>query len=349
MLGPNADDPSALFGCYSFANHVLAQHPDVPLGLSVPSVLDALRSEREGVEVVHARGCDVDTDDTSGFGAALEAADGADAVVVVLGDRAGLFGRGTSGEGCDADSLALPGAQQQLLDAVLATGTPTIVVLFAGRPYALGAAVTGAAAIVQTFFPGEEGTGAVAGVLSGRVNPSGRLPVSVPAHAGSQPSTYLAAPLARKNGVSNVDPTAAFSFGHGIGYAGFAWSSTEPVVEGASASVTITVTNTGDRAGTDVVQLYLHDPVASVVRPVQRLLGFRRVSLEAGATVTLTVSVPFDTTSFTNRAGVRVVEPGEIVLGFGRSSADIPIAHSVQVTGATREVGYDRALHVTWV
>jgi len=345
-IGPTASDPFAVLGCYSFPAHVGVQHPNEPVGIDLPTLVESLTAEFGTVDFV--LGTSIDGGETDGIPAAVAAAEKADVAIVTLGDRAGLFGRGTSGEGCDADSLALPGAQQQLLDAVLATGTPTIVVLFAGRPYALGAAVTDAAAIVQTFFPGEEGTGAVAGVLSGRVNPSGRLPVSVPAHAGSQPSTYLAAPLARKSGVSNVDPTAAFAFGHGIGYSSFEWSSSDPVVNDTSASVTVTVTNTGDRAGTDVVQLYLHDPVASVVRPVQRLLGFQRVSLEAGATVTLSVTVPFDTTSFTNRAGVRVVEPGEIVLGFGRSSADIPITHSVQVTGLTREVGYDRELHVTW-
>jgi len=345
-IGPTASDPFAVLGCYSFPAHVGVQHPNEPVGIDLPTLVESLTAEFGTVDYV--LGTSIDGGETDGIPAAVAAAEKADVAIVTLGDRAGLFGRGTSGEGCDADSLALPGAQQQLLDAVLATGTPTIVVLFAGRPYALGAAVTDAAAIVQTFFPGEEGTGAVAGVLSGRVNPSGRLPVSVPAHAGSQPSTYLAAPLARKSGVSNVDPTAAFAFGHGIGYSSFEWSSSDPVVNDTSASVTVTVTNTGDRAGTDVVQLYLHDPVASVVRPVQRLLGFQRVSLEVGATVTLSVTVPFDTTSFTNRAGVRVVEPGEIVLGFGRSSADIPITHSVQVTGSTREVGYDRELHVTW-
>ena len=345
-IGPTASDPFAVLGCYSFPAHVGVQHPNEPVGIDLPTLVESLTAEFGTVDFV--LGTSIDGGETDGIPAAVAAAEKADVAIVTLGDRAGLFGRGTSGEGCDADSLALPGAQQQLLDAVLATGTPTIVVLFAGRPYALGAAVTDAAAIVQTFFPGEEGTGAVAGVLSGRVNPSGRLPVSVPAHAGSQPSTYLAAPLARKSGVSNVDPTAAFAFGHGIGYSSFEWSSSDPVVNDTSASVTVTVTNTGDRAGTDVVQLYLHDPVASVVRPVQRLLGFQRVPLEVGATVTLSVTVPFDTTSFTNRAGVRVVEPGEIVLGFGRSSADIPITHSVQVTGSTREVGYDRELHVTW-
>ncbi len=348
-IGPTASDPFAVLGCYSFPAHVGVQHPNEPVGIELPTFVESLTAEFGSVE--YTLGTTIDGGDTDGIAAAVDAAKNADVAIVTLGDRAGLFGRGTSGEGCDADSLALPGAQQQLLDAVLATGTPTIVVLFAGRPYALGAAVTDAAAIVQTFFPGEEGTGAVAGVLSGRVNPSGRLPVSVPAHAGSQPSTYLAAPLARKNGVSNVDPTAAFSFGHGIGYSTFEWSSSTTSTEIATdgtATLNVTVANTGDRAGADVVQLYLHDPVASVVRPVQRLLGYRRVELEAGASVTLSVAVPADVTSFTGRDGVRVVEPGEIVLGFGRSSADIPLIHSVQLSGPARPVGFDRALHVTW-
>jgi beta-xylosidase len=348
-IGPTASDPFAVLGCYSFPAHVGVQHPGVPLGIDLPTFVESLSSEFASVS--YTLGTTIDGGETDGIAAAVDAAKAADVAIVTLGDRAGLFGRGTSGEGCDADSLALPGAQQQLLDAVLATGTPTIVVLFAGRPYALGAAVTDAAAIVQTFFPGEEGTGAVAGVLSGRVNPSGRLPVSVPAHAGSQPSTYLAAPLARSNGVSNVDPTAAFAFGHGIGYSTFEWaagSADESTATDGTVSLSITVTNTGDRAGADVVQLYLHDPVASVVRPVQRLLGYHRVQLEAGASATISVEVPADVTSFTGRDGVRVVEPGEIVLGFGRSSADIPISHSVQLTGAARSVGYDRALHATF-
>jgi beta-xylosidase len=348
-IGPTASDPFAVLGCYSFPAHVGVQHPNEPVGIDLPTFVQSLTGEFG--EISYTLGTTIDGGETDGIAAAVEAANAADVAVVTLGDRAGLFGRGTSGEGCDADSLALPGAQQQLLDAVLATGKPTIVVLFAGRPYALGAAVTDAAAIVQTFFPGEEGTGAVAGVLSGRVNPSGRLPVSVPAHAGSQPSTYLAAPLARKNGVSNVDPTAAFSFGHGIGYSTFEWSSSsaqQTIATTGTATLEVTVRNTGDRAGADVVQLYLHDPVASVVRPVQRLIGYRRVELEAGASVTLRVEVPADVTSFTGRAGVRVVEPGEIVLGFGRSSADIPLTHSVELTGPVREVGYDRALHVAF-
>ncbi|MGO4431273.1 glycoside hydrolase family 3 C-terminal domain-containing protein, partial [Streptomyces sp. MCAF7] len=119
--------------------------------------------------------------------AAATAAAGADVAVVVVGDRSGLFGRGTSGEGCDADDLELPGAQRALVEAVIATGTPTVVVLLTGRGYALGWLLDAAAAVVQAFFPGEEGAAAIAGVLSGRVNPSGRMPMSLPRGAGAQP------------------------------------------------------------------------------------------------------------------------------------------------------------------
>ncbi|WP_179199496.1 glycoside hydrolase family 3 C-terminal domain-containing protein, partial [Streptomyces viridochromogenes] len=171
---------------------------------------------------------------------------------------AGLFGRGTSGEGCDAESLELPGAQQQLLDALLDSGTPVVTVLLAGRPYALGRAVAESAAIVQSFFPGEEGTRAIAGVLSGRTNPSGRLPVSVPRGAGAQPSTYLGARLAQASEVSNIDPTPAFGFGHGLSYTTFAWGDLEVGTGQAPTdgefTLALTVRNTGDRAGTEVVQ-----------------------------------------------------------------------------------------------
>ena len=144
--------------------------------------------------------------------------------MVVLGDRAGLFGRGTSGEGCDAEDLRLPGVQGELLEALLATGTPVVLVLLTGRPYALGPYATTLAAIVQAFFPGEEGGPAVAGVLTGRVNPSGRLPVSVPRTAGGQPSTYLAPRSGHRTEVSTIDPTPLFPFGHGLSYTEFAWS-----------------------------------------------------------------------------------------------------------------------------
>src|SRR5690606_6872462 len=139
-----------------------------------------------------------------------------DVVVAVLGDRAGLFCRGTSGEGCDSPDLTLPGFQDDLVEALVATSTPVVVVLMSGRPYALGRFADQAAAIVQAFFPGQLGGPAVAGVLSGRVVPSGRLPVSVPRLPGGQPTTYLTSKLGHRSDVSSADPTPLYPFGHGL-------------------------------------------------------------------------------------------------------------------------------------
>jgi beta-xylosidase len=349
VIGPNAHDPYAVLGCYSFPAHIGIKHPDIPVGIELPTLLETIAAEFPGSTIEHAIGTTVDGGDLDGVADAVELARKADVVIVALGDRSGLFGRGTSGEGCDAESLRLPGAQQELLDAVLETGTPTVVTLLSGRPYALGAAPAKAAAIVQTFFAGEEGTRAIAGVLSGRINPSGRLPISVPAHAGSQPTSYLAAPLGRVNDVSNIDPTAAFPFGHGIGYSNIQWralpgAATEAALDG-SVTVAVEVQNVSERSGAEIVQLYLRDPVASVVRPVQRLIGFARVELEAGKGARIEFLVPADLASFTSAPGKRIVEAGEIVLGFGRSSSDIVIEHSVRLVGATRTVDHTRELH----
>lgn len=352
VIGPNADDPYSLLGCYSFPAHIGVHHPELPIGIALPTLLDAVRAEFPGARVDHAEGTTVDGGETDGIPAAVELADESDVVVLALGDRAGLFGRGTSGEGCDAESLALPGTQQQLLDALLASGTPVVVVMLAGRPYSLGAAEAGAAAILQTFFPGEEGSTAIAGVLSGRVNPSGRLPVSVPRSPGAQPSTYLAALLGSANSVSNIDPTAAFPFGAGIGYSTIEWSDLDADVTetGTDGSVTLalTIRNAGTRTGSEVVQLYLHDPLASVVRPVQRLIGFLKVPLEPGESARVSVEIPSDLAAFTGVGGDRIVEPGELVLGFGRSSGDIPLASTVVLNGPVRVVGAERALHPRW-
>ena len=349
VIGPNADDPYAMLGCYSFPTHVVTQHPGVEMGIRIPTLLEAIRAEFPGSDVRHAVGTTVDGGETDGIADAATLAASADVVVLALGDRAGLFGRGTSGEGCDAEALDLPGAQQQLVDAVLDTGTPAVLTLLAGRPYALGRATDEAAGILEAFFAGEEGAPAIAGVLSGRVNPSGRLPVSIPSTPGSQPTTYLAAPLAQANDVSNVDPTAAFAFGHGLGYASFDWESfacdDEIIASDGQASLRLRVRNTGDRAGTEVVQLYLHDPVASVVRPVQRLIGFARVGLEPGEVADVRFTVPADLASFTSRRGDRIVEPGDLVFSLGRSSADLVHRATVRLDGPVRVVDHTRRLH----
>ena len=197
----------------------------------------------------------------------MDAARSADVCIAAVGDRPGLFGRGTSGEGCDAEDLSLPGVQDELLDALLETGTPLVLVVVSGRPYALGRYAGRLAAAVQAFIPGEEGGPALAGVLSGRVAPSGKLPVQIPRSAGAQPSTYLHPVLGgNSEGVSNIDPTPMFAFGHGLsytrfGYSGFELGADEIPTDG-ELEVSCMVHNEGDRAGTEVVQLYLADPVA---------------------------------------------------------------------------------------
>ncbi|MEU7708287.1 beta-xylosidase/alpha-l-arabinosidase [Streptomyces nodosus] len=352
LVGPNAEQPTAVLGCYSFPLHVGVHHPEVPLGLELPTLRDAVAREFPDAEITVARGTGVDDGDTSGIEDAVRAAGEADVVIAVLGDRAGLFGRGTSGEGCDAESLELPGAQQQLLDALLDAGTPVVTVLLAGRPYALGRAVQEAAALVQSFFPGVEGTGALAGVLSGRTNPSGRLPVSVPRGPGAQPTSYLGAPLAQASDVSNIDPTAAFGFGHGLSYTSFAWSDLlvdekETGTDG-EFRLEFTVRNTGQRQGTEVVQLYLHDPVAPVVQPVQRLVGYTRVPLAPGEARRVRVTVPADLASFTGRDGRRVVEAGDLELRLSASSADARLTASVTLTGPDRQVDHTRRFHAVF-
>lgn len=353
LVGPVADDPMALLGCYSFPNHVGVRHPDHGLGIDLPSLHDELARRVPGL--VHEPGCAITGDDTTGIAAAVAAAAAADVCVLAVGDRAGMFGRGTSGEGCDAPDLRLPGIQAELVRAVLDTGTPVVLVLMTGRPYALGPEYDRAAAVVQAFFLGQRGGQALAEVLTGAVNPSGRLPVSVPRDAGGLPGTYLTPPLGRRSEVSSIDPTPAYPFGHGLSYTTFAWS--DPVVSGGTAAggppawpvdgettVRITVRNTGGRAGTEVVQLYLHDPVAQTTRPVVRLVGYARVPLAAGASAQVSFVVPADVASFVGRDGRRIVEPGDVELRFGRSSGDPAAVVPLRLTGVEREVGVRRQL-----
>jgi beta-xylosidase len=170
--------------------------------------------------------------------------------------------------------------------------------------------------------------------------------VSVPAHPGAQPTTYLTSALGAKSSVSNIDPTPAYWFGHGLGYATFEWG--ELAASGtefeAELTLSLTVTNTGARSGADVVQLYLHDPVASVVRPVRRLIAYQRVELGAGERATVSFRVPADLASFTGRDGARIVEPGRLDFEFGRSAGEIVLTHSAELTGAVRVVDHTRAL-----
>jgi len=320
------------------------------VGIDIPTLADALRVDPAAFDVVVAEGCPVLGGDDEGIQAAVRAAADADVCVAVLGDQAGLFGNGTSGEGCDAVDLRLPGRQEELLEALLATGTPVVLVLLVGRPYELSRQVDRLAAVVCGFFPGEEGGPALADVLSGRVAPSGRLPVSFPRAESSQPSTYLAAALGRRTDVSTVDPTPLFPFGHGLGYGSATWEAVRAVSGSewdtdGTTEVEVELRNDTDREVTEVMQVYLHDPVAEVVRPVQALVAARRTDLAAGAAATVRFTLHADLTSYTGRNGTRIVEPGEVELRVGASSADVREVLRLTLTGNRRTVGFERRLH----
>jgi beta-glucosidase len=224
--------------------------------------------------------------------------------------------------------------QRDLVEAVLATGTPTVLVLLTGRPYAVDWAIRRCAAVVQAFFPGEEGAGAVAGVLSGRVNPSGRLPVSLPRSAGAQPYSYLHPALGEGHEVTNLDTTPPAAFGFGLSYTTFTHEHLavpDQVPTDGSLPVSVRVTNTGPVAGDDVVQLYGRDVVGSVTRPVAQLLGYQRVHLAPGQSTTVRFRVPTARLAFSDRSLTRVVEPGEIELWVGTSAQRDTQARTVLV------------------
>lgn len=341
VIGPNADRAEALMGCYSFANHVLAHHPEYPIGFEIPTVAQALTAELPGARVVGARGCEVEGDDRSGFAEAVEAARAADVAIVVVGDQAGLFGRGTVGEGNDSESLELPGVQRELVEELVATGTPVVMIALTGRPYAIGWAIDGEnrpAAVLQAFFPGEEGAGAIAGVIAGRVNPSGRLPVSLPRSAGAQPYSYLHPRLGGPSDVTATDPTPVRPFGFGLSYASFEYDLLvvdEEVSAGAAFRAVVRVTNTGSMAADHVVQLYGHDVTASVTRPEAQLLGFHRLALAAGESAEIAFTVPTQRFAFSDRSMVRIVEPGDVQVWAGADAAtDVTRRVTVRITGA---------------
>ncbi|HEU5267930.1 MAG TPA: glycoside hydrolase family 3 C-terminal domain-containing protein, partial [Jatrophihabitans sp.] len=350
VVGPCAADPQTFLGCYSFPNHVLPRFAETDLGIEIPSAVDALRAELAEIEITHEPGCAITGDDRSGFAAAVDAARAADLCIALVGDRAGLFGHGTSGEGCDVDDLRLPGVQADLLDALLTAGSPVVVVIVSGRPYALGDVAARAAGLIQAFMPGEEGGPAIAGVLSGRITPSGKLPVQIPKHPGGQPRTYLQPPLgsAESAGISSLDTTPAFPFGYGASYTSFEIDnlrcSVADVPTDGEFEVSVRVRNTGSRTGDEVVQLYLHDVLAQVVRPVKQLTGFARVTLAPGAAADVRFCVHADRTAYTDRSLTRVVEPGEILVMAGNSSRDLPCRGTVRLTGPQRIVGHDRQL-----
>jgi hypothetical protein len=241
----------------------------------------------------------------------------------------------------------LPGVQAELALAVLATGTPTVVVLVNGRPFDLSQIAGRAAAIVEAWFPGQDGAAAIAAILAGDVNPSGKTTLGFSRGAGAQPSFYDHKPLSR--GVpAFLAFVPVFAFGHGLSYTTFEYQALsitpERIATDGALEIAFTLRNAGARDGEEIVQLYLRDPIASVTRPVQQLRGFARVALAAGTAARVVFRVHADLCSFTGRDLVRIVEPGRIEVAVGASSADPRLEGSFEISGATRRVSDDRVL-----
>jgi beta-glucosidase len=344
VLGPNADDARNQLGDYT-ASAVL-QH--------VVTVLEGIRRAAPGATVAHVRGCDVTESARDDIGAAVEAARRADVAVVVVGEnewqaRRGEERTGTSGEGFDAATLELTGRQEELVRALVATGTPIVVVLVNGRPLATPWIAEHVPALVEAWIPGERGGEAVAEVLFGDVNPSGRLPVTIPRHVGQLPVAYDQ-PRSKAWWIEkgwgrpyvDLDPSPLYPFGRGLSYTTFEYASlrlSAPEIDpGDRVDVTVDVRNTGSRDGTETVQLYVRDVVSSVSTPVLQLRGFRRVPLAPGEARSVTTSLgPSDLALVDSRLR-KVVEPGAFEILVGASSGDIRLRSTLVVRPRRGEV-----------
>ena len=293
------------------------------------TVVDGIKAAAPGATVTYTAGCTVEGTGTGGFAAAQQAARAADVTVVVVGETAAM-----SGEAAARSSIDLPGVQQQLVAAIAETGKPFVVVLVNGRPLTIPYLHDNAPAVLEAWAPGVQGGHAIADVLFGTVNPGGKLPVSFPRAVGQIPVYYnhentgRPADPANKYTSKYLDLASGplYEFGHGLSYTtfridGLRLSATRMPARGGRLQVSAQVTNTGTRDGDEVVQLYLRDPVASIVQPVRRLRGFQRVTLAAGAAKTVSFTLTPEDAGFYDNAAKFRVEPGEIQVYVGSSSA----------------------------
>ena len=357
VIGPNADSERNLLGDYSYAatlelmkfmspsNSSFAALDEIELAkhkVQVISVLAGIRSAvASDTKILYAKGCDNLIPGASEFAEAVQIARQADAVVLVLGDCSGLVPSCTTGETRDSADLRLPGVQEELARAILATGKPVAVVLVNGRPYALPWLDKDASAILEAWLPGEKGGAAIADILFGDVNPGGKLPVTFPRHVGQVPIYYNHKPSGMKSHWYGdyVSEKAAplYPFGHGLSYTAFEYSNLsmdrKQVGGRETVNVSLRITNTGKVTGDEVVQLYTRDEYASVPRPMKELKGYVRLTLEPGASKTVTFGLPTDQLAFYDTELSLVLEPGRIFVLVGSSSEDIRLKGEFEIVG----------------
>ena len=320
VVGPLADNASDQAG------------PDQPIGYDpaqgkIVTVLDGIKSAVPNATVTYAQGCDPQCASSSGFGAATTAAQASDVTVVVLGEPASY-----SGEASSRSDISLPGQQLALVQAIAATGKPYVVVLMNGRPLTIPWLADNAPGLLEAWFPGTEGGNAVADALFGKINPGGKLPMSFPRNVGQIPISYNELPTGRPYDANNkytskyldVPNAPQYVFGYGLSYTSFAFSnlhvSSTSIPRNGSVRVSATITNTGSRTGDDVAQLYLHESDTSILQPVRRLEGFKRLTLGPGASQTVSFTLGPQNLGFYNGQSQFVVEPGPFNVWVGDSS-----------------------------
>lgn len=366
VIGPIAASARELLGDYAHLLHIETllemRHQESnafghPLGDQLVSayelagrrtIFDAIEARLPGADVQYARGTGIHDGSDEEIAQAVELARASEVAVLVLGERSGLTDGSTTGEFRDRQDLGLMGRQQELLEAVVATGTPVVLVVVSGRPLTIDWAAQHCAAILFAWVPGDAGPEAIAATLVGAANPSGKLPISVPRHVGQVPISYRHHPTGGRSNPKGdyVDgpATPLWQFGFGRSYTTFEVSglrldrSTLPTVDGEDLTVSVEVTNTGDRAGDEVVQLYARDEEATVARPVLELRGFCRVPLAAGERRTVTFRIAAEQFAYVGSDYRRVIEPGTIRLRVGTSSCDLPLEATVELVGPTVEL-----------
>jgi beta-glucosidase len=309
--------------------------------------LDGIQAASTG-KVTYAQGCERWSTDQSGFAEAVSIANEADVAIVVVGtwsrDQVQLWSgfNATTGEHIDISSLNLVGAMPHLVQAIIATGKPTIVVFSSGKPVTEAWISTNATALIQQFYPSEEGGNALADILYGDVNPSGKLSVGIPYDVGTTPIYYDYLNTGRGTSPGHIypngtlvfgveyvlnDPRPLYEFGYGKSYSTFAYGDFALSKTTASTSDTITakvqVTNNSTREGTEVVQLYVSDLIASVNVPNMQLKGFEKVAIAAGKTETVSIEFAVENLGLWNINMDYVVEPGDFLIYVGSSSKDL--------------------------
>ena len=321
LIGPLADNKPDMLGSWTGDGR-----PE-----DAVTLLQGLKTKVPQTKINYAKGCDIDSDNTDGFDEAVCAAKDSDVVIMAVGESANM-----SGEAASRSSLDLPGRQLDLIKAVKASGKPVVVVLMNGRPLTIGWIAENTPAILETWFAGTEAGNAIADVLFGDVNPGGKLPVTFPRVVGQVPLYNNHLNTGRPPDVNNkytskyldVDWKPLYPFGYGLSYTRFEitnlkLSTPQVPLTGGKLTVSVDVRNTGNRAGDEVVQLYIRDVVASVSRPLKELKGFQRVTLQPGEVKHLEFLLTAKELGFWNREMHFVVEPGEFKVMAGPNSEDL--------------------------